>query len=118
MSSHLHVYVGPYVLTGPDADGGPRREEFDRLHSDALADTNFGRRADGFAWIPNHHRDGKPPGTVHVDPRDSSTQQELTARLVDDLKIWFEQAFAPEIATLCRLWPEADVRFGVVAYYL
>jgi len=93
VSSHLHVYVGPYVRTGPDSDGGPRREEFDRLHVDNLADKRLGYRpGDGFAWTPNSRH---APGLQFFDRSSNSSAN-----------------------TLCKLWPDAEVQFGVVAYYL
>ena len=41
-----------------------------------------------------------------------------TSRLIDELKQWFATTYAAEISTLCKLWPDAQVRYGVVAYYL
>jgi hypothetical protein len=115
MSSYLHTYIGPYVLTGPDSLGGPKRNEFDRLHQDQLTDQSLGYDGQGYAWIPNVRH---APGLHFISRHSELKESEITSRLIDELKQWFATTYAAEISTLCKLWPDAQVRYGVVAYYL
>lgn len=115
MSSHLNTYVGPFVETGQDSDGGPRREEFDKLHSERLSSQRTGYRStDVLCWLPN----GANGAGVTIDRYSDGNVWQLTPKIIAAQLEWFHETYAAEIATLTRLWPDAEVQFGVVAYYL
>ena len=115
MSSHLHTYIGPFVETGQDSEGGPRREDFEKLHGESLSNQRTGYRpTDVLCWIPNETNSAG----VTIDRYSDGNVWQITPKIIAAQLAWFEETYAAEIATLTKLWPDAEVQFGVVAYYL
>lgn len=115
MSSHLNIYVGPFVRTSEDSAGGPARQQYEQSHGESLSAQRTGyRETAALCWLPN-----RPNSLGLIIDRTSDndvwqiTPESITAQLA-----WFHEAYAAEIATLTRLWSDAEAQFGVVAYYL
>ena len=53
-----------------------------------------------------------------IDRYSDGNVWQITPKIIAAQLAWFEETYAAEIATLTKLWPDAEVQFGVVAYYL